>query len=43
MSILLVQLRDELQIASGQIRFDPTVDSIVELRTEVVLPVARFS
>ena len=41
-SVLLCQFGDEVQIASGQIRFDPAIDALVQLGVEVVLPVARF-
>ena len=42
-SVLNVQLRDELQITAGQIRFDPPVDPLVHFGAKVVLPVARFA
>ena len=42
-SVLIFQLGDELQIASGQVGFDPAIDALVELRIKVVLPVARFA
>ena len=42
-SVLHGQFRDELQIASGQIRLDPAIDALVQFRTKVILPVASFS
>ena len=41
--ILIGQFGDEFQIASRQICLDPLVDPAVQFRTEVILPVARFT
>ena len=41
--ILLVEFGDEFQIGSLQILCNPLVDASVQIRTEVVLPVARLS
>lgn len=41
--ILLGQFSDEFQIASRQIALDPLVYAAVQFRTEMVLPVARFT
>ena len=41
--ILLVEFGDEFQIGSRQILFNPLVDASVQIRAEVVLPVARLT
>ena len=40
--VLMFQFGDKLQIGSLQIGFDPAVDPLVQFRTEVILPIARF-
>jgi len=42
-SVLILQFHGEFQIAAFQTLGDPLVDAAIQFRTEMILPVTRFT